>query len=253
MGRYLIVANRALGGVPLLEAVRDRAAAGRRSCHLLVAAERSLEGARVAAPVETPEERLAAELRRYQDLGVEATGAVADGDVLEEVAQVLAAEPFEEVIVASMPGGLSNWVPRGLLRRLQARGDVEVVHVTSPAGLPARMTTTARRVTVYVGESDRVHGHGVAGEIVRRARDAGLAGATVLRGMEGFGASQVVHTSRLLTLSEDLPVVVTLIDTHDRIDAFLPVLDELVHGGLVVCEDVEVVKYAAARWAARSA
>jgi hypothetical protein len=73
----------------------------------------------------------------------------------------------------------------------------------------------------------------------------GLAGATVLRGIEGFGASSVVHTARILRLSEDLPIVVELVDTTDKIDEFLAVADEMVSEGLVTVERVEIRKYQA--------
>ena len=99
------------------------------------------------------------------------------------------------------------------------------------------------RLTIFVGESDQ-HGHKpLYAEIVERAHQAGLAGATVVRGFEGFGASSHIHTARILRMSEDLPVVVMIVDQVDRIDAFLPTLDELITEGLVVREDVEIVKY----------
>jgi len=100
------------------------------------------------------------------------------------------------------------------------------------------------RLTIFVGESDQ-HGHRpLYTEIVERAHDAGLAGATVVRGFEGFGASSRIHTARILRMSEDLPVVIIIVDQRERIDAFLPVLDELISEGLVVREEVEIVKYA---------
>ncbi len=98
----------------------------------------------------------------------------------------------------------------------------------------------ALRLTVFVGEDDTWHGRPLSAEIVHRAHRAGLAGATVLRGTEGFGTSSRVHTSRLLSLAEDLPVLVVIIDTAERIDAFLPTVDELVTEGLVVLDDVHV-------------
>jgi PII-like signaling protein len=94
-----------------------------------------------------------------------------------------------------------------------------------------------------IGESDRWHHKPLYTEIVHRAHKAGLAGATVLRGIEGFGASNLIHTSRLLSLSDDLPMVIVIIDTHDRVDAFLPQLDELVTEGLVILDDCEVIRY----------
>jgi PII-like signaling protein len=102
----------------------------------------------------------------------------------------------------------------------------------------------AKRLTVFIGESDRYHHRPLYVEIVHRAHAAGLAGATVLRGIEGFGASSSVHTTRLLSLSEDLPVVVVVVDAAERIDRFALELDELISEGLVVVEDVEVVRYA---------
>ena len=102
----------------------------------------------------------------------------------------------------------------------------------------------AARLTVLVGESDQAHHHPVYTEIVHRAHRAGLAGASVFRGIEGFGASHHIHTTRLLSLSEDLPVAVVIVDREDRIRAFLPEVEELVSGGLVLLEQVEVVAYA---------
>ena len=101
----------------------------------------------------------------------------------------------------------------------------------------------ALRATVITGESDLWHPRPVYSEIVRRARAAGLAGATVLRGIEGFGASSVVHTARLLSLSEDLPVVIVIVDTEDKIRGFLPRLEEVLGGGLVLLDRVEVAHY----------
>jgi PII-like signaling protein len=101
----------------------------------------------------------------------------------------------------------------------------------------------ALRLTVVVGEGDHVHHRSVATEVVHRAHAAGLAGATVLRGVEGFGASSRIHTSRLLSLSEDLPIVVVLVDVRERIEAFLPQVEELVTGGLVTLEEVRVVRH----------
>jgi hypothetical protein len=95
-----------------------------------------------------------------------------------------------------------------------------------------------------VGESDQAHHHPVYTDIVHRAHRAGLAGASVFRGIEGFGKSNHIHTSRLLSLSEDLPVAVVIVDTEERINAFLPELEELEIEGLVILEPVEVIRYA---------
>ena len=106
-----------------------------------------------------------------------------------------------------------------------------------------RLTGPARRLTIFIGESDQYHHHPLYTEIVHRAHRAGLAGATVLRGIEGYGASSHIHTTRLLSLSEDLPIAIVIVDAPERIDAFLPQLDELVAEGLVIIDDVEVIRY----------
>ncbi|MET8409625.1 DUF190 domain-containing protein [Streptomyces sp. NPDC005195] len=106
-----------------------------------------------------------------------------------------------------------------------------------------RLTGSALRVTIFIGENDVWHHRPLYTEIVHRARAAGLAGASVFRGIEGFGASSLIHTSRLLSLSEDLPVAIVLVDTGERVRAFLPQLDELVGEGLVILDDCEVVRY----------
>ncbi|MEU2424338.1 DUF190 domain-containing protein [Streptomyces sp. NPDC007851] len=104
-------------------------------------------------------------------------------------------------------------------------------------------TGRALRLTVYIGEDDTWHHKPLYTEIVHRAHAAGLAGASVFRGIEGFGASSRIHTSRLLSLSEDLPVAVVVVDTEQRIRAFLPQLDQLVTEGLVTLDDCEVIRY----------
>ncbi|MFI9200272.1 DUF190 domain-containing protein [Streptomyces sp. NPDC053048] len=100
------------------------------------------------------------------------------------------------------------------------------------------------RLTAYVGESDSASGRPLYSEIVHRAHAAGLAGASVFRGVEGYGASSLIHTSRLLSLSEDLPVAVVIVDVPERVRAFLPVLDELVGegSGPVTLDEVDVVR-----------
>lgn len=106
-----------------------------------------------------------------------------------------------------------------------------------------RVEEPAVRLTVSVGESRQWQHHPVYVEVVRRARAAGLAGAAVYRGVEGFGASRELHTTRLLSLTEDLPVMVVMVDTAERIDAFLPVLDEVVNHGLITIEPVRAIRY----------
>ncbi|WP_086849643.1 DUF190 domain-containing protein [Amycolatopsis kentuckyensis] len=105
------------------------------------------------------------------------------------------------------------------------------------------MEGPATRLTIYLGEDDHWHHKPLYHEIVRRARDAGLAGASVLRGVEGYGASSLIHTTRILSLSEDLPVVIVIIDEEAKLRAFLPQLGELIGEGLVTLDQVEVVRH----------
>ena len=107
-----------------------------------------------------------------------------------------------------------------------------------------RLTGSALRVTIFIGENDTWHHKPLYTEIVHRAHAAGLAGASVFRGIEGFGASSLIHTTRLLSLSEDLPVAIVIVDTEELVRAFLPQLDELVTEGLVILDDCEVIRYA---------
>jgi PII-like signaling protein len=96
---------------------------------------------------------------------------------------------------------------------------------------------------IHVGEADRWHGKALHTAIVERAKSEGLAGATVTRGSEGFGANSRIHTASILRLSEDLPIIIELVDRTDRIEAFLPILDEMVSEGLITIQDCEILKY----------
>jgi len=96
---------------------------------------------------------------------------------------------------------------------------------------------------LFIGESDTWEGKPLYRAIVERVRAEGLAGATVIRGIEGFGASSVLHTTRLLELSSDLPIVVEIVDREDRIERILPVLDEMIGDGLLTVERVHVIDY----------
>lgn len=96
---------------------------------------------------------------------------------------------------------------------------------------------------MYIGESDQWHGKPLYQAIVELARERGLAGATVLRGIEGFGATSHIHTSRILRLSEDLPVLIEIVDQEDRLRAILPELDAMVGDGLITLERIEVIAY----------
>jgi PII-like signaling protein len=98
-------------------------------------------------------------------------------------------------------------------------------------------------IRIYVGESDNWHGQALYNAIVERARKEGIAGATVSRGIEGYGANSRIHTASILRLSEDLPIKIEIIDTAERIDRFLPLLDEMVSEGLITVQEIEIFKY----------
>ena len=96
---------------------------------------------------------------------------------------------------------------------------------------------------IFIGEDDKAEGRPLYQLLVEKAREHGMAGATVLRGFLGFGGSSRVHTAKILRLSEDLPVIVEIVDTEERIQGFLPLLDELITEGLVTMEKAKVITY----------
>ncbi len=96
---------------------------------------------------------------------------------------------------------------------------------------------------IFVGESDRHDHHPLYEAIVLKAREAHLAGATVLRGPMGFGKSSRLHTAKILRLSMDLPIVIEIVDSEEKIRSFLPILDGMLGGGLVTMEKVQVIDY----------
>lgn len=106
-----------------------------------------------------------------------------------------------------------------------------------------KLEGSALRLTVFVGEFDQWHHKPLYTEIVHRAHAAGLAGATVLRGLEGYGGSNRIHTSRILSLAEDMPIVILIVDAAERIRDFLPELDGLVTEGMILVDEVEVLRY----------
>jgi uncharacterized protein len=100
---------------------------------------------------------------------------------------------------------------------------------------------------IHVGESDKWHGRPLHEAIVMMLRKEGFSGVTVLRGVGGYGGSSIYHTDKLLRLSQDLPIVVEIIETQERIEQILPRLDEMVEGGLVTLEKVRVILYRSAK------
>ncbi|MBZ9669867.1 DUF190 domain-containing protein [Mesorhizobium sp. B2-1-8] len=101
----------------------------------------------------------------------------------------------------------------------------------------------AMLLRIFIGEDDRDDGHPLYESIVLKAREMQLAGATVLRGGMGFGQSSRLHTTKILRLSEDLPLVVEIVDSEEKINAFLPVLEGIMSSGLVTLEKVQVLQY----------
>ena len=108
-----------------------------------------------------------------------------------------------------------------------------------------KLEGSGKLLRIFVGESDR---HGVQPlytAIVERARSCGIAGASVFKGIEGFGAHSVVHAARVFDLSTDLPVLIEIVDSEEKIRAFMPELDSLVCEGLITLENIEVIRYQA--------
>ncbi len=110
-----------------------------------------------------------------------------------------------------------------------------------------RLEGEGKLLRIFLGESDKADGKPLYETLVLRAKEAGLAGATVLRGVEGFGATSRIHTARILRLSEDLPIVVEIVDEEEKIRAFMPMVDELFEssgsGGMVTLERANIIRY----------
>jgi PII-like signaling protein len=100
-----------------------------------------------------------------------------------------------------------------------------------------------KEVRVYIGESDRWHGRPLFQALLERLRREGFAGATVLRGMAGFGKASRIHTAHIVRLSEDLPILISIVDTSERVEQLMPILREMVQEGLVTVVDVEIHLY----------
>ncbi len=108
-----------------------------------------------------------------------------------------------------------------------------------------KLTGEAKLLRIFIGENDQWHGKPLYEAIVMKARELHMAGATVLRGPMGFGAHSRLHTTKILRLSQDLPLVIEIVDTEAKISELLPRIDEMVQEGLVTLEKVEVIKYVA--------
>ena len=110
-----------------------------------------------------------------------------------------------------------------------------------------KITGQGKLLRIFVGESDTLHGQALYEALVHKARALGLAGATVWRGIEGYGARSRIHTAKILRLSEDLPVIIEIVDSEEKIRAALPEFDSMMEatggGGLVTLEAAEIIKY----------
>ena len=108
-----------------------------------------------------------------------------------------------------------------------------------------KIPSEGKLLRIFIGESDCWHHQPLYEAIVLKARELNLAGATVLRGPMGFGAKSHIHTSKILRLSMDLPMVIEIVDSEEKIKTLLPFLDEMVTGGMITLENVQVIKYVA--------
>jgi PII-like signaling protein len=136
--------------------------------------------------------------------------------------------------------------PQTSVPPLTGRNIVSTVTTSAAAGVRTmKVPENGVLLRIFIGESDKdpAGEHPLYEAIVRRAREAQLAGATVLRGPMGFGRHSRMHTAKLLELSTDLPIVIEIVDAEDKVDAFLPTVDELVTEGLVTLEAVRIVRY----------
>ncbi len=106
-----------------------------------------------------------------------------------------------------------------------------------------KISEEGQLLRIFVGESDQWEGKPLYEAIIFKAREMGIAGATMLRGLMGYGATSRSHTAKILRLSEDLPVLVEIVDTPDKITTLLPVIDEMVQEGLVTLENVRIIQY----------
>ena len=166
-------------------------------------------------------------------------------DRVEELLEKL--EPMiVEGLVVTRPVRLIRYAGSSQLgKRGSSMEKTDVSEVTHSTGSSTAMKIEgeAQRVTVYIGNSDTWRGRNLVTAIVEKCRELGIAGATATVGVMGFGKTSRIHRAHLLGLSEDLPERIEIVDRPEQIARILPVLDELVHGGLVVLEDVHVIRY----------
>lgn len=106
-----------------------------------------------------------------------------------------------------------------------------------------KIASKAKRLRIYIGEANRWKGRSLHHAIVEKAKELDIAGATVLRGLMGYGANSRIHTAKIMDLSRDLPMLVEIIDSEEYINKLLPYLDEMLEEGLITIDDIEVVKY----------
>src|SRR5437867_5594523 len=111
------------------------------------------------------------------------------------------------------------------------------------AHMPHRFKGERTLMRIFIGESDKYHGKPLYQALLEKFREKGLAGATVIRGVAGFGASSVVHTEKVLRLSLDLPLIIEVVETEEAIQGILPDLDDMIGGGLITLERAQVILY----------
>ena len=164
----------------------------------------------------------------------------------EDVPMRIEAVDSEQKITALLPW-IYDMVARGLIEVQDTEVVKHTTHQTEAEGEHAmkheKLAGHAKMLRIYIGEDDRWEGEPLHEAIVKKFRMMDIAGATVYRGMMGYGAQQRVHKSGWLGLSSDLPIMISVVDTEEKIRRVLPVCDEMVDEGLVVLSDVEIIKY----------
>ncbi len=152
---------------------------------------------------------------------------------------------ISEGLAVSRPVRVIRYAGRSAPADVEAKVDSKITTegLVSRSATAMRIEGEAQRLTIYIGNSDTWHGRNLGAAIVEKCRELGMAGATATTGVMGFGKTSRIHRAHMLGLSEDLPERIEIVDRPEQISRFLPVLDELVQGGLVVLEDVHIVRY----------